>query len=447
MKLSQLRKAIREEIKKSLNENYRDPKENVAILHGMLNKGGRDAKRAKDIIKDIKDELSVIMSTTDPKANLKLVTKLPELDEYLDDAIEDALDNGMGRFKGMSGSMAGMREVTALPTDMEKIEDFIMSSPQFETMSTSKIKTAARDMFDEWKAVAKNYRSIEAYFEEVEENGGEESFMENTLTEDAALVGQIALGVAGGLAGLWMLIKGGSVVRNVLGAVTYELGKKLERKAKEAVTDRNKAIAVDIIKKFEGDDKLAGMYKTLPAYSSSNTQKANTINKERTKQLKAIAEYIKTKLTPEEMKYFNDVSAMLRTGSVQTENKMNKTSKMVKRLKEDTAYQEFFKKAMAKFNISALSDLKDADKKKEFFNYIEMNYRGKDEMNEGTYLMSKPDVKSKVEMIISTLKDIDIDGETMEYILDEVGMSDQMASQLGDKVDDDGFPSMDGGRP
>jgi len=35
----------------------------------------------------------------------------------------------------------------------------------------------------------------------------------------------------------------------------------------------------------------------------------------------------------------------------------------------------------------------------------------------------------------------------MEYILDEVGMSDQMASQLGDKVDDDGFPSMSGGRP
>ena len=341
-----------------------------------------------------------------------------------------------------------LKEATVNPTDMAKIEDFIMSSPQFETMSTSKIKAATKDMHDEWKAVAKNYANIEAYFTEMEETGGEEAFMENALTEDAALVGQIALGVAGGLAGLWMLIKGGSVVRNVLGAVTYELGKKLESKAKEAITNRNKAIAVDIIKKFEGDDKLAGMYKTLPTYSSSITQKANITNKERTKQLKAIAEYIKTKLTPEEMKYFNDVSAMLRTGGVQSENKMSKTNKMVKRLKEDTAYQEFFKKAMAKFNISALSDLKDADKKKEFFSYIEMNYRGKDEMNEGTYLMSRSsDVKSKVEMIISTLKEIDVDGETMEYILDQVGMSEQMASQLGDKVDDDGFPSMDGGRP
>ena len=35
----------------------------------------------KDLFKDIKDELSVIMSTTDPKANLKLANKIPELDE------------------------------------------------------------------------------------------------------------------------------------------------------------------------------------------------------------------------------------------------------------------------------------------------------------------------------------------------------------------------------
>jgi len=52
-------------------------------------------------------------------------------------------------------------------------------------------------------------------------------------------------------------------------------------------------------------------------------------------------------------------------------------------------------------------------------------------INENSYLMAKnPNVKAKVEMIISTLKNIDIDGETMEYILDEVGMSDQMANQL-----------------
>lgn len=136
---------------------------------------------------------------------------------------------------------------------------------------------------------------------------------EQEVQESLALAGTIALGIAGGLVGLWALIKGGAVVRNVLGAVSYELGKKLERKAKQAITDRNKAIVSQIIKKFEGDTKLVGMYKALPAYSTLITQKAKAANIERTKQLKVIAEYIKTKLTPEEMKYFNDISATLRT--------------------------------------------------------------------------------------------------------------------------------------
>ena len=35
-----------------------------------------------------------------------------------------------------------------------------------------------------------------------------------------------------------------------------------------------------------------------------------------------------------------------------------------------------------------------------------------------------------VEEIIAMLKHIDVDGETMEYILDKVGMRDQMLSQL-----------------
>jgi len=233
-----LRNLINKEVRRVLNENYRDPKKNVAILHAMLEKGGKDAKRAKEIIKDIKDELSIIMSTFDPKANLKLVNKVPELDEYLDDAIEMALDDGMGRMRGMSGGMQGMREAAANPADMEKIEDFIMSSPQFERLSTSKMKAAVKDMFDEWKAVAKNYKNIETYFEEMEEMGDEEAFMEN---------------------------------------------------------------------------------------------------------------------------------------------KMSKTKKMVKRLKEDTAYQEFFKKAMTKFNINTPADLKDPIRKKQFFDYIDKNYSAENE--------------------------------------------------------------------
>jgi len=57
----------------------------------------------------------------------------------------------------------------------------------------------------------------------------------------------------------------------------------------------------------------------------------------------------------------------------------NKTKMIVKRLKEDTAYQEFFKKAMDKFKISSPADLKDPAKKKQFFDYIDTNYKAKDE--------------------------------------------------------------------
>lgn len=58
-----------------------------------------------------------------------------------------------------------------------------------------------------------------------------------------------------------------------------------------------------------------------------------------------------------------------------------KTSHIIKRLQEDTAYQEFFKKAMSKFGISSIGEL-EGEKKKEFFNYIDKNYKAKEETNE-----------------------------------------------------------------
>ena len=56
-----------------------------------------------------------------------------------------------------------------------------------------------------------------------------------------------------------------------------------------------------------------------------------------------------------------------------------KTAHIIKRLKEDTAYQEFFKKAMSKFDISSPTDLKDPVRKKEFFDYVDKNYSAKSE--------------------------------------------------------------------
>ena len=132
------------------------------------------------------------------------------------------------------------------------------------------------------------------------------------VQEDAAMVGQIALGVAGGLAGLWVLVNGAAITTAFMGAAAEKIGEKMKQKAKQAITDRNKAIVDKIIVKFDGDSELAEMYKTLPAYSTSISQKAKEGNKERIKKLKVIADYIKPKLTPEEMKYFSDISKSLR---------------------------------------------------------------------------------------------------------------------------------------
>ena len=111
----------------------------------------------------------------------------------------------------------------------------------------------------------------------------------------------------------------------------------------------------------------------------------------------------------------------------------NKTKMIVKRLKEDTEYQEFFKKAMDKFKINSPADLKDPAKKKQFFDYVDTNYKAKVEtINEvGSLRMAEsPVVAQKVKQVIDLLMSIDVDGETMQYILEEVGMEEQMQHQL-----------------
>ena len=46
--------------------------------------------------------------------------------------------------------------------------------------------------------------------------------------------------------------------------------------------------------------------------------------------------------------------------------------------REDDDYKAFFKKAMKKFNVSNIEDLSDDDKK-DFFNYVDRNYKAKNE--------------------------------------------------------------------
>lgn len=57
---------------------------------------------------------------------------------------------------------------------------------------------------------------------------------------------------------------------------------------------------------------------------------------------------------------------------------MKSTKSIIKRLKEDTEYQKFFKSAMGKFGVKSPKELS-KDKKKEFFNYVDKNYTAKNE--------------------------------------------------------------------
>ena len=55
---------------------------------------------------------------------------------------------------------------------------------------------------------------------------------------------------------------------------------------------------------------------------------------------------------------------------------MDEAEKMMFREEDD--YKAFFKKAMKKFNVSNIEDLSDDDKK-DFFNYVDRNYKAKNE--------------------------------------------------------------------
>jgi hypothetical protein len=138
------------------------------------------------------------------------------------------------------------------------------------------------------------------------------SLIENQLEEGAVI--DTALGVAGGLVGLWALINGGGVVLGALGGTALSIADKMKDKAQKAAAKAKKEGRLDTIKpiiaKFENDEELKNMYQALPAKNNSGD------NRERNKQMTAIAKYIKSKLNDEEMKYFADISAMLRTGDI-----------------------------------------------------------------------------------------------------------------------------------
>jgi hypothetical protein len=127
------------------------------------------------------------------------------------------------------------------------------------------------------------------------------------------------MGVAVGLMGLWALVQSAPLVGRVFGDAAEYLATKSEKKAKMALKNQRKETIAPIIAKFKNDTQLADMYQALPDYVEFTGKNHNanlTAAKARKKGLMEIGNYIKAKLTPEEMKYFRDISAMLRDGDL-----------------------------------------------------------------------------------------------------------------------------------
>jgi len=171
---------------------------------------------------------------------------------------------------------------------------------------------------------------------------------EEFVNEDAGTVVDVAMGVAVGLMGLWALVQSAPLVGRVFGDAAEYLAAKAEKKAKIALKNQRKEIIAPIIAKFKNDTQLADMYQNLTPYSAAaklgSSQAGLKSQQERVNQLTKIGKYIKSKLTPEEMTYFRDISAMLRDGDLK-ESKLNE---------EITLNSPLFKKLVAK--VQEISD-------------------------------------------------------------------------------------------
>ena len=308
MKINRLRSIIRESISENLKE-IEDAAENAA-MEAKLNAYNEAIDKVNKKIETV-ESLEEMQELVDPaklnelKKHLKLLeknkAKLEKLQEkknkgkkvVTDEPVEDTVDEGSYYNEAESDDAA---HIDALEKDME---DDAMNN-----------EVALNESFLKMQKLA-------GVITEAQYN------QKKSLTEDQVEEGAVidtALGVAGGLVGLWALLKGGAVVAGVLGNTAINIIDRMADKAKAAAMKAKKEGRLDTIKpiiaKFEDDEELKNMYQNLTPKDNGFSAKTRENNALRTKQLQAIAKYIKSKLNDEEMKYFTDISAMLRTGDI-----------------------------------------------------------------------------------------------------------------------------------
>ena len=135
----------------------------------------------------------------------------------------------------------------------------------------------------------------------------EESVNEGVFT----IAGGVVLGILGSI----FAYKGLRAAKNIGGAIVDNgINSLMQYKRKLEDEEEFKTKIKPVADRFAKDRKLADMYDELPSYLDSWSDEATQQNKERTKALKDIAKYIKSKLSKEEEMYFKEISELLRTG-------------------------------------------------------------------------------------------------------------------------------------
>ncbi len=175
-----------------------------------------------------------------------------------------------------------------------------------------------------------------------------------------------------------------------------------------------------------GEEKLSvGSMKKLKGWDLNEGKGLDAA----TKLIKQLREKLYRTLNDQELEEFTKEMVDHLGGTI-NENKMNtKTESIVKRLKEDTEYQKFFKSAMDKFGIKSPKDLSDK-KKKEFFNYVDKNYKAKNEEVSESYESMKKAGESDLLLMRAYIEEKYSRDEELKDLFNDVLNTVQINSQV-----------------
>jgi len=76
-----------------------------------------------------------------------------------------------------------------------------------------------------------------------------------------------------------------------------------------------------------------------------------------------------------------------------------------KPMMEDENYKEFFQSALKKFKVSSPADFKSDEEKKKFFDYVDKNYKAKDEDVELDETSYEKDMSTNKPVVVKGVKE------------------------------------------